>query len=512
VQHRPGSHTFKREIKVSTMATNTDWHQRALDLKPESKIFINGAYVDAASGKTFEDIAPHDDRVIAHVASGDVEDIDRAVKSSKKVFDDGTWREMNPRDKKAIMLRWSALMLENKEELALLEAVDTGKPIGDTLSVDVPNTARVISWYGEAIDKRYDEIAPAPRNALAMITREPLGVIGAVVPWNYPMMIASWKIGPAVAMGNSIVVKPAENSSLSTLKMAELAIEAGLPAGVFNVVPGLGAEAGAALARHMDVAKIAFTGSPAVGRKMLEYAAQSNMKQVALELGGKSAQVILNDCVDLEAAASAIGWGIYYNAGQTCSAGSRIIVEKGVKEELFAHLRTFLKSFVVGSQFDPTVQMAGLVSKVQRDRVNSYLDLIGRDGEKIIFGGEKTHGADLLIAPTLIDNVKATSRLAQEEIFGPVLTSIDAKDADEAIAIANGTEYSLAASIWTGNIAKAHTLARRLRAGTVWVNTFDMVDVITPIGGFGLSGSGRDKSLHALDTYSALKTTWIDLN
>jgi len=236
------------------------------------------------------------------------------------------------------------------------------------------------------------------------------------------------------------------------------------------------------------------------------------MKQVALELGGKSAQVILNDCVDLEAAASAIAWAIYYNAGQTCSAGSRIIVEKGIKEELFAHLRTFLESFVVGSQFDPSTQMAGLVSKVQRDRVNAYLDLIGRDGEKIIFGGEKTHGADLLIAPTLIDNVKATSRLAQEEIFGPVLVSIDAKDADEAIAIANGTDYSLAASIWTSNIAKAHTLARRLRAGTVWVNTFDMVDVITPIGGVGLSGSGRDKSLHALDTYSALKTTWIDLN
>ena len=277
-------------------------------------------------------------------------------------------------------------------------------------------------------------------------------------------------------------------------------------------MPGLGIEAGQALARHMDVAKIAFTGSPAVGRNMLRYAAESNMKQVALELGGKSAQVILNDCVDLEAAASAIGWAIYYNAGQTCSAGSRIIVEEGIKDELFAHLRTFLESFVVGSQFDPSTQMAGLVSKPQRDRVNGYLDLIGQDCEKIVFGGEKSEGADLLIAPTLIDNVKPVSRLAQEEIFGPVLVSIDAQDADEAISIANGTEYSLAASIWTSNIAKAHTLARRLRAGTVWVNTFDMVDVITPIGGFGSSGSGRDKSLHALDTYSALKTTWIDLN
>ena len=494
------------------MSEEKTWHQRALDLKPQSKIFIHGNYVDAVSGKTFEDIAPHDDRLIAHVASGDAADIDLAVQSSKKVFDAGSWREMNPRDKKAIMLRWASLMEKNKEELALLEAVDTGKPIGDALSVDIPNATRVISWSGEAIDKTYEEIAPAPRNALAMITREPLGVIGAVVPLNYPMMIASWKLAPAIAMGNSVVVKPAENSSLSTLRLAQLAIEAGLPPGVFNVVPGLGPQAGQALARHMDVAKIAFTGSPAVGRKMLGYAAESNMKQVALELGGKSAQIILNDCVDLKAAASAVAWAIYYNAGQTCSAGSRIIVEKGVKDELFAHLREFLSSFLVGSQFDPTTQMAGLVSKAQRDRVNSYLDLVGKDGEEIIFGGQKSQGSDLLIAPTLIDKVKATSRLAQEEIFGPVLVSIDAHNADEAIAIANGTDYSLAASIWTSNLAKAHTLARRLRAGTVWVNTFDMVDVITPVGGFGLSGSGRDKSLHALDTYSALKTTWIDLN
>lgn len=494
------------------MSETINWHKRALELKPQSKIFIDGQFVDAASGETFQDIAPHDDRLITNIAAGDVEDVDRAVKSSKRVFDTGTWRELNPRDKKKIMLEWSALVLENKAELALLEAVDTGKPISDALSVDIPNAARVISWYAETLDKTYDEIAPAPRNALAMITREPLGVIGAVVPWNYPLMITSWKLGPAIAMGNSVVVKPAENSPLSTLRLAELAIEAGLPAGVFNVVPGLGSQAGRALAQHNDVAKIAFTGSPAVGRKMLQYAAESNMKQVALELGGKSAQVVLKDCVDLKAAASAIAWAIYYNAGQTCSAGSRIIVEKEIKEELFSHLAEFLESFIVGDQFNPEVQMAGLVSKIQRDRVNSYLDLIGGDNEKIVFGGQKSSGNDLLILPTLIDNVKPNSRLAQEEIFGPVLVAIDARDADDAIAIANATDYSLAASIWTSNIAKAHTLARRLRAGTVWVNTFDMVDVITPIGGFGLSGSGRDKSLHALDTYSALKTTWIDLN
>lgn len=494
------------------MSQNKSWQERALELKPQSQLFIDGKFVDAASGKTFENFSPSDGHLICNVASGDIEDINRAVASAKKTYDSGIWREMNPRDKKAIMLRWAQLLGEHKEELALLEAIDTGRPISDALSVDAPNSTRVIQWYAETIDKTYDEIAPAPRNALAMVTREPLGVIGAVVPWNYPMMITSWKLGPAIAMGNSIVVKPAENSSLSALKMAELAVAAGLPHGVFNVVPGLGSEAGQALARHMDVAKIAFTGSGPTGRKMMQYAAESNMKQVSLELGGKSPQVVLNDCVDLEAAASTIAWAIYYNAGQTCNAGSRIIVEKGVKEELFAHLHKFLESFVVGNQFDPATQMAGLVSELQRDRVNAYLDLIGQDGEKLIFGGEKTTGSDLLIKPTLIDNVKPDSRLAQEEIFGPVLVAIDAKDEEDALRLANGTEYGLAASVWTNNVARAHKFARKLRAGTVWVNTFDMLDVITPFGGFGASGSGRDKSLHALDAYSALKTTWVDLN
>ena len=494
---------------MSDLAT---WLKKAESVKPASQLFIDGKYVDAASGATFDSVSSRDGRINAKIAAGNTEDVNRAVAAAKRAFDSGIWSEMNPRDKKAVMLKWSELILQHKEELALLETMDTSKPIGDTLAVDVPGAARTIQWYGEALDKIYDEIAPAPRTALAMITREPLGVVGAVVPWNYPMIIASWKIAPALAMGNSVVLKPAENSSMSALLLARLASEAGLPDGVLNVVTGLGAEAGQALARHMDVSKLAFTGSGATGRKMLQYAAESNMKSVQLELGGKSPQVVLDDVADLDACASAIAWGIYYNAGQTCNAGSRLIVQGGVKEELFARIGDFIKSFKVGDPLDPSTQMGPIVSTLQKDRVNAYLKLVGAEGESFAFGGVAPEGNDCLIQPSLIDGVKQNSRLSQEEIFGPVLVALEAKSESEALEMANGTEFGLAAAVWSGNIARAHKFARKLRAGTVWINTFDMSDVITPFGGFKQSGSGRDKSLHALDNYSALKTTWVDLN
>ncbi|MGN6333808.1 MAG: aldehyde dehydrogenase [Motilibacteraceae bacterium] len=495
-----------------TKDTATDWHARAAAVQVPSDLFIDGRRVPAASGERYDDVSPLDGRVVAQVAAAGAEDVDRAVRAGRQAFEAGVWAQADPRHRKEVLLRWADLLREHTEELALLETLDVGKPIGDTLAVDVAGAARTIQWYAEALDKTYDEIAPAPRRALAMVTREPLGVVGAVVPWNYPLIISAWKVGPALAAGNSVVLKPAEESPLTALRIAELAVEAGLPDGVLNVVPGLGHVAGAALGRHPHVAKIAFTGSGQVGRYFLQYAAESNAKQVSLELGGKSAQVVLPDA-DLDAAASAIGWGIYYNAGQTCNAGSRVVAHESVREELLDKVVEFARGFGVGDPLDPTTQMGTLVSAEHRARVMAYVDLAHEEGGRIVAGGRayEDERGGLFVEPTVVDDVAHHTRTVQEEIFGPVLVVQSAKDVDEAVATANGTAYGLAASVWTRDLSTAHTVARRLHAGTVWVNTFDASDVITPFGGFKESGAGRDKSLHALDAYTQLKTTWIDL-
>ncbi|SFB07429.1 gamma-glutamyl-gamma-aminobutyraldehyde dehydrogenase/4-guanidinobutyraldehyde dehydrogenase / NAD-dependent aldehyde dehydrogenase [Amycolatopsis marina] len=493
--------------------SHEDWVRAAKNSTPEGRMFVDGDYRPALSGETFESRTPRDGSVIAEVARGSAADVDSAVRVARSSFEDGRWRSLAPRARKQIMLRWAELVREHTEELALLETLDVGKPIAESVRVDVSSAAFCLQWYAEALDKIYDEVAPSGEGTLVTITREPLGVVGAVVPWNYPLIIASWKLAPALAAGNSVVLKPAEQSSLSALLLARLAIEAGVPAGVFNVVPGLGVEAGQALGRHPDVDKIAFTGSGDVGKLFLQYAGESNGKQVQLEAGGKSPQLVLADSSNLPAAAEAIAWGICYNAGQTCNAGSRLLADRAVKDELLSRVLDVTARFVVGDPLDPTTTMGPIVDQRQLDTVLTYIDLGREDGADLI-GGRRLNpdSGGYFVEPAVLDKIANTSRVAQEEIFGPVLSVLEFDGVEEGLAMANQTVYGLAASVWTKDLATAHRVAGKLRAGTVWVNTFDATDVFAPFGGFKASGSGRDKSLHAMDEYSALKTTWIDFS
>jgi len=487
---------------------------QASGLSYRNQAFIDGRFAPAASGKTFDCVSPIDGKVLTRVAAGDKEDVERAVKAARKAFEDGRWSRLAPARRKKIMLRWADLIEQHTTELALLETLDMGKPIGDASGIDIPAVVNCIRWYAEAVDKVYDEIAPTGDDAVAMLVREPLGVVGAVVPWNFPLLMAAWKMGPALATGNSMVIKPAEQSPLTMIRCAELAAEAGLPDGVLNVVPGFGETAGQALGRHMDVDAIAFTGSGEVGKLFLKYSGESNMKRVSLECGGKTPNIIMADAPDLDAAATAAAWGIFFNQGEVCNAGSRLLVEDKVKDQVVERIMQVAKSMRVGDPLDPATQMGAMVDQTQMDRVLGYIEKGKSEGAKVALGGQRilAESGGYYIEPTVFDGVNNAMTIAQEEIFGPVLSTISFADADEAIRIGNDTVYGLAAAVWTSDIKKAHRAAKALRAGCVWVNCFDAGDMTTPFGGYKQSGFGRDKSLHAMEKYTELKTIWIDLS
>ncbi len=489
------------------------WKSQASSLSYRNQAFIGGKYVDAASGATFDCINPATGQVLTKVAACDKEDVDRAVAAARAAFEKGSWSQMAPAKRKRILQKFADLMEKHATELALLETLDMGKPIRDSSSIDIPGSINCIRWYAEAIDKIYDEVAPTGPEAVAMIRREPVGVVGAVVPWNFPLLMASWKLGPALATGNSIVLKPAEQSPLSAIRIAELAAEAGLPEGVLNVVPGFGETAGQAIGRHMDVDCVTFTGSAEVGKYFLKYAGESNMKRVSLECGGKTPNIIMGDAPDLDAAATAAAWGIFFNQGEVCNAGSRLIVEESIKDQVLEKVMEIGKSLQPGDPLDPETRMGAIVDQTQMERVLGYIEAGKAEGATLRMGGQRAHAdkGGFYIEPTVFDNVDNRMKIAQEEIFGPVLSTISVKDVDEAIRIGNDTIYGLAAAVWTRDITKAHRAARALRAGVVWVNCFDAGDITTPFGGYKQSGFGRDKSLHAMDKYTELKTTWINL-
>ncbi|MFG3205106.1 aldehyde dehydrogenase [Streptomyces sp. NPDC048192] len=498
---------------AEALARRDELHQRFAGLSPATRLYIGGQRVDALDGATFERISPRDGRVIARVAEGGAQDVDRAVADARRAFDSGVWSGLHPRQRRVVLQRLARLVEEHAEELALLESVDMGKPFAHALAVDLRVTVQTLDFYAEAADKQYDEVAPTARDVLATVTREPLGVVGAVVPWNFPLMMAVWKIAPALAVGNAVVLKPAEQSPLTALRFAELATEAGVPDGILNVVTGFGPTAGAALGRHPDVDAITFTGSGEVGRLFMRYAAESNLKQVSLELGGKSPQIVLPDAPDLAVVAKAVAGGIFFNQGEVCSAGSRLLVHRSVKDELLDLVVREASRTVVGDPLDPRTEVGALVEEKHLERVLGHVRGAVEDGARTVLGGNRvlTGTGGCYVEPTVFDRVDPGMRIARQEVFGPVLAVIEFEDAEDAVRIANGTDYGLAAAVWTRDLSTAHRMARAVRAGTVWVNCFDDSDITVPFGGYAQSGFGRDKSLHALEKYTQLKTTWIKL-
>jgi gamma-glutamyl-gamma-aminobutyraldehyde dehydrogenase len=493
---------------VSTFSRQ-DWADRAARLQFRNNLWIDGKAVPATDGRRFDSVNPATGTVITDVARGAAADIDRAVTAARRAFADGRWSGQTPAQRKEVLLRLAGLIRAHVAELALCDSLDMGKLVREAAAIDVPGSAHIFQWHAEAIDKIYDEIAPTGGRDLAMIRRVPLGVVGAVVPWNFPLDMATWKLAPALAMGNSVVLKPAEQSPLSALMLAGLAAEAGLPDGVLNVVPGYGEEAGRALGLHPDVDCLVFTGSTAVGKLFQRYAGDSNMKQVWPETGGKSPNLIFPDA-DLDRAVEMAAFGIFFNQGEVCSANSRLLVHRSVAAEVIDRLAERARAIVPGDPLDPASGMGPMVDRAHADRVAGFI-AEGRATARLVCGGERLTqaGSDAWITPTIFADAPPDAAIVRDEIFGPVLSVQTFDTDDQAVAMANDTVYGLAASVWTRDLTRALAVSDRLQAGTVSVNTVDALSAMTPFGGMKQSGYGRDLSLHAFDKYAALKTVWV---
>ncbi|WP_224992603.1 aldehyde dehydrogenase [Acinetobacter pittii] len=496
---------------MSELLTASEYATIAKNLSFQTLAFIDGQFQASISGNTFKTTNPATGELLAEITACNSQDVDLAVAKAKAAFEDGRWHRLSPNERKHVLLKFADLLEKNTVELAVMESLDSGKPVSECQLTDVPEMIHTIRWHAELIDKIYDNTAPVGSDTLSLVVREAIGVVGLVLPWNFPLLMLAWKIAPSLAAGCSVVIKPAKETTLTALRVAELAAEAGIPAGVFNILPGGGREVGEPLGRHMDVTMVSFTGSTETGRLFLQYAAESNLKRVVLECGGKNPAVVMNDVDDLDQVAQHIVNGAFWNMGENCSASSRLIVHSDVKDELLGLIGIHLNDWKMGNPLDPNNKLGSMVSKSHYEKVKSYIDQAKAEKQSIVLGGNTEQ--DIFVQPTVVDGIKATDTLFKEEVFGPILSVTTFNTIDEAIALANDSVYGLAGSVYTSNLRNAIKLSRAIRAGVVTVNCFGEGDITTPFGGYKESGfGGRDKSIWAHDQYTELKTIWIDVS